>query len=305
VLSDHDNAERPLPAPQQRLLVRRHIGDGEQVTQEDELIEETPVALVFNGLSHAVMLATPQALEDLALGFALTEGLLTHPDELFELELLPGCDGVQVAMRIASARFMALKERRRNLAGRTGCGLCGVDSLQAVHRIPPGAVASRSEGPDATALSRALSALREHQPLHQATGAAHAAAWIGADGQPLEVCEDVGRHNALDKLIGRLARRHRRARPLADDPTGFVLVSSRASYEMVQKVAMAGGRTLVAVSAPTALAVREAQAAGLRLIGFARDGRWTDYSGPPPDLPLTVAAAAPVASAALPASALT
>ncbi len=259
----------------QRLPVLRHSSAGLLAVQ-DAVIEEVPVALVFNGVSHAVMLASPGDLADLALGFALSEGILTTPAQLYELEVRPSCDGLSVEMTIATQRFVLLKERRRNLAGRTGCGLCGVESLSAVHRIPAPAAgvpaAPSPAAPTPAALDAALRQLRNHQPLHQQTGAAHGAAWVSPAGHILCVREDVGRHNALDKLIGALARSGTALHE------GFVLVTSRASYEMVQKVACAGGHTLVAVSAPTALAVRQAEAAGVLLIGFARPGQWSAYT---------------------------
>jgi FdhD protein len=257
----------------QRLPVLRHSAGTGLLAVQDAVIEEVPVALVFNGVSHAVMLASPADLADLALGFALSEGILTDPAQLYDLEVRPSCDGLSVEMSIATQRFVALKERRRNLAGRTGCGLCGVDSLSAVHRIPAGSVpAAALPAPTPAALDAALRQLRPHQALHQQTGAAHGAAWVSPAGDVLCLREDVGRHNALDKLLGALARSGTALRE------GFVLVTSRASYEMVQKVACAGGHTLVAVSAPTALAVRQAEAAGVLLIGFARPGQWSAYT---------------------------
>lgn len=239
---------------------------------EDEVIEEIPVALVYNGISHAVMLASPGDLEDFALGFSLGEGILAHPRELYDLELQNGCDGISIEMDIAPARFMALKERRRNLAGRTGCGLCGVESLAGVTRMP----AIRPIQPDwqltLAAVSESLRQLPHCQPLRQQTGAAHGAAWVDVQGNVRLLREDVGRHNALDKLVGALARQGE------SRENGFVLVTSRASYEMVQKVAGAGISTLVAVSAPTALAIRQASAAGVLLVGFARTGQLVAYS---------------------------
>ncbi len=264
-------ADDGLPATQ-RLPVLRHSAAGGLLAVQDAVIEEVPVALVFNGVSHAVMLASPVDLADLALGFALSEGILTDPAQLYDLDVHPSCDGLSVDMTIATQRFVALKERRRSLAGRTGCGLCGVDSLSAVHRIPAGSVAPSLPAPTPAALDAALHQLRPHQTLHRQTGAAHGAAWVSPAGDILCLREDVGRHNALDKLIGALARAGTALRE------GFVLVTSRASYEMVQKVACAGGHTLVAVSAPTALAVRQAEAAGVLLIGFARPGQWSAYT---------------------------
>lgn len=258
------------PATRQTTVLRM---DGAQVrTDIDEVIEEVPVALVYNGISHAVLLATPSDLDDLALGFSLSEGILAARGELYDSEQSPHPKGIELRLQIASERFVALKERRRNLAGRTGCGLCGLESLDALARpvapLPPG------EPVSATAIGLGLAELPAWQRLRHTTGAVHAAAWMDRDGRIHALREDVGRHNALDKLLGHLARE---AQPKED---GFVLVSSRASYEMVQKVAAVGIRTLVAVSAPTALAIRLATDSGVTLAGFARDRRLVVYSHP-------------------------
>ena len=235
----------------------------------DTLIEEVPVALVFNGIAHAVMMATPIALDDLARGFALTEGIVAHPGEIYGIEVERVADGIEVRIDIATERFVRLKERKRVLAGRTGCGLCGIDSLREVMR--PLAPVARVL-PAAATVRRALAQLPARQPLHETTGAVHGAAWANAEGDILLSREDVGRHNALDKLIGAaiVAR--------IDPSAGFAIVSSRASFEMVQKTVAFGAGCLVAVSAPTALAVRCAKDAGLTLIGFARAGRLNFYS---------------------------
>ncbi|MGD9943599.1 MAG: formate dehydrogenase accessory sulfurtransferase FdhD [Burkholderiaceae bacterium] len=238
----------------------------------DEVIDEVPVALEFNGVSHAVMLATPCDLEDFALGFSLTEGLLRDRSELFDVEVSESPQGITVALDISAEAFTRLKGRRRNLAGRTGCGLCGTESLQQAIRAP--SPVTHAPRLNASALRRALGQLRSRQPLQQATGACHAAAWCALDGEVRLVREDVGRHNALDKLIGALVRA---GLPAAD---GFALITSRASYEMVHKAASAGIGVLAAISAPTALAVRTAEAAQLSLLGFARDDEWVAYSYP-------------------------
>ncbi len=250
--------------------VEVHRG-GSAERREDSIAVETPVALIYNGISHAVMMATPADLKDFALGFSLTEGILQTPDELYGVEVREEATGVAVQLEIATQRFMELKQRRRSLAGRTGCGLCGTESLEQAIR-PIGRVAA----PDVAdgAIQRALEALRWHQPLQRETGATHGAAWCDLGGQVALAREDVGRHNALDKLIGALMARGFDAR------RGFVLVSSRASYEMVQKCAAAGIGCLVAVSAPTSLAVEQARQAGLKLVGFARSGRHVIYHQP-------------------------
>ncbi|PLK48856.1 formate dehydrogenase accessory sulfurtransferase FdhD [Uliginosibacterium sp. TH139] len=239
--------------------------------QEDEVIEEVPVALSYNGISHAVMLATPTDLEDFALGFSISEGVVENMEEIHDLEVQPGCAGIVIEMQIAQPRFLALKERRRSLAGRTGCGLCGVESLTyAIRPLPEGRLASAASV-SVSAIDEAVRQLAHWQPLRQQTGASHAAAWVDGEGRIRMVREDAGRHNALDKLAGAMFRSRHEA------GAGFVLVSSRASYEMVQKVVALGAGALVAVSAPTALAIRTAEAAGILLVGFARPGQMVAY----------------------------
>lgn len=240
-------------------------------TQEDTLALEVPVALVYNGISHAVMMVSPADLEDLALGFSLTEGIIAHPHECYDREVKKEANGLAVHLTIATQRLMTLKERRRSMTGRTGCGLCGTEALdQAIRPIP------RVSAPplDDATIQYALGELNAYQPLKAATGAVHGAAWCDLQGRIQRLREDVGRHNALDKLIGSL---------IGDGAAleeGFVLVSSRASYEMVHKCASAGIGALVAVSAATALAVEQAQAADLLLAGFARPGRHLIYHRP-------------------------
>ncbi|WP_297909274.1 formate dehydrogenase accessory sulfurtransferase FdhD [Thiomonas sp.] len=244
---------------------------GRALEQRDRLCEEVAVALEFNGISHAVMLATPADLEDFALGFALTEGIVEHPDEVFDIAAQESAQGITLRVDIASRRLQALKLRRRSLAGRTGCGLCGTDSLEQALRP----VAPVGAGPDVApaALARAVAALRPLQPLFEATGSVHAAALCSAQGEPLLVREDVGRHNALDKLIGGAARGGLDARD------ALLVISSRASIEMVQKAATLGCAVLAAVSAPTALAVRAATGAGMTLVGRIRGDDMVVYCG--------------------------
>lgn len=244
--------------------------DGAAADGLDTLAEEVPVALEFNGISHAVMLATPLDLEDFALGFALSEGIVDTPKEVFDIQVETGCNGITVRLEIAAGCFARLKEMRRNLTGRTGCGLCGTESL--AHAIRPLRPLAQPCPLQADAIGRALAGLRQHQLLQQATGATHAAAWCGDDGTLRLLREDVGRHNALDKLIGAALAQH----PAELD--GFVVVTSRASMEMVQKTVTAGFSSLVAISAPTRLAVDLAEQAGLCLVGFARPERWVAYS---------------------------
>ncbi|MBF7054687.1 formate dehydrogenase accessory sulfurtransferase FdhD [Halomonas sp. KAO] len=248
-------------------------------TREDVLAMEVPVALVYNGISHAVMMATPEDLEDFALGFSLSEGILAHRHECYDLEVRQEPQGLAVHLSIASQRLAELKGRRRNLTGRTGCGLCGTEALEQAIRpiraVPAPALAD-------AAIQRALAGLADHQALQAATGAAHGAAWCDGLGRIRLVREDVGRHNALDKLIGALARQG------GPSEGGFALVSSRASYEMVHKSASAGIGALVAVSAATTLAVEQARAADMLLVGFARPGRHLIYHRPGADAAIRV-----------------
>lgn len=236
----------------------------------DHLAVELPVALEFNGISHVVMLATPCDLESFALGFALSEGIVDSRAEFRGAEVEQGESGITVHCEISERAFLKLKQRRRNMSGRTGCGLCGVESLeQALRKLPdlhPGVPMS------ALAMQAALKELATLQPLNRLTGCMHAAAWSAPEGGLRHVCEDIGRHNALDKLIGLIAEEG------IDFQDGFLLISSRASVEMVQKAATVGIASLAAISAPTALAVKTAQAAGMTLVAFARGDEFVAYA---------------------------
>jgi phenylacetyl-CoA:acceptor oxidoreductase accessory protein len=236
------------------------------------LAEEVPVALVYNGISHAVMLATPSELEDFALGFSLSECIVGRAGEILDLEIVEQAQGIEVRMQLTAERAQALKLHRRSLAGRTGCGLCGTESLAQLENRAAQVTSSATVGQGA--LARALAGLEERQVLFGLTGAVHAAAWCDMSGAIEMLREDVGRHNALDKTIGALARERRSV----DD--GFVLMTSRASYEIVQKAAAVGIAVVAAVSAPTGMAVRVAQDSGVTLIGFARGERHCVYSHP-------------------------
>lgn len=240
---------------------------------DDWLTEEVAVAFEYNGVSHAVMLATPLDLMDFAIGFSLGEGIIERPAELYDCEVCEGPQGISLRIEIASRCMEGLREHRRALTGRTGCGLCGTDSLERALRPLRPLSARPGEPVGSQAVARALRALRAQQRLNAATGAVHAAGWCDADGRLLLLREDVGRHNALDKLIGAMARSG------ADASQGFVVVTSRASVEMVQKAAQAGVPLLVAVSAPTALAVQTARAVGMSLAGLARGDDLVVYSG--------------------------
>jgi len=258
-----------LSEPTQQYGVQRWR-DGVLTDATDQLAEEVPVALVYNGVSHVVMLATPQDLEDFALGFSLTEGILHNQHELYGVEVQQQENGIEVHLDIASERFVGLKARRRSMAGRTGCGLCGTESLAQVFHSPDTDMKMSLEKVSMRSIFKAHDTIREQQILQQLTGATHACAWADAAGKIQYVREDVGRHNALDKLIGVLNKQAVRG--------GFILTSSRASYEMVQKVAMAGFNMLAAISAPTGLAVRMAETYGITLLGFVRDQQYVAYS---------------------------
>jgi len=247
--------------------------DRGQLEQRDDWVaEEVPIAFVYNGVSHAVMLATPADLEDFALGFSLSEGILNSPRELYDIEVVPQAKGIELQMQIAAERFMQLKQRRRSMTGRTGCGLCGAESLDQAMRIPENVIPVSQHIPG-SAISFAYHNIREQQNLQAITGATHACAWVASDGSVRLLREDVGRHNALDKLVGAIAK-------ASEMQAGFVLTTSRASYEMVQKVASAGIGLLVAISAPTGLAIRIAENCGVTLVGFARDQQYVVYSHP-------------------------
>lgn len=238
---------------------------------QDQLAEEVPIALIYNGISHAVMLATPQDLEDFALGFSLSEGILNDKSELYGIEIRQQAKGIELHCEIGSERFVQLKDRRRTLAGRTGCGLCGSESLEQAMRYPKPLEAQIVF--HKSAIQRGLRAMPLQQHLQQQTGATHACAWVSEDGAVELLREDVGRHNALDKLVGAIARGNK-------NHAGFIITSSRASYEMVQKTASAGINMLVAISAPTGLAIRVAEQCGLTLVGFARENSYVVYSHP-------------------------
>ncbi len=238
----------------------------------DEVAEEVPVALVYNGISHVVMMASPKDLEYFALGFSLSEGIIESPRDIFGMDVVPSCNGLEVQIELSSRRFMGLKERRRALAGRTGCGVCGVEQLNDIGK--PVQPLPFTQTFDLNKLDDALRHLNDFQPVGQLTGCTHAAAWMLPSGELVGGHEDVGRHVALDKLLGR------RSQEGESWQQGAVLVSSRASYEMVQKSAMCGVEILFAVSAATTLAVEVAERCNLTLVGFCKPGRATVYTHP-------------------------
>ena len=236
------------------------------------LPEEVPVAVTFNGSTLAVMMATPLDLADFAYGFAFTEGAIGAVGEVESFELVTHPRGIEARFWLAEARAEALKARRRRMAGPVGCGLCGIDSLdEAVRTVPSvgaGLRLARAE------IAAATEALKRHQPLHDRTHAVHAAGFLAPGAGIVHAREDVGRHNALDKLIGAMLHAG------VDASAGAIVLTSRISVEMVQKTAMAGAPVIVAASAPTALALETAEAAGITLAAFARDGGFDLYSHP-------------------------
>ena len=259
----------PSPPASNQVAIERWRSAGSEAGS-DKVAVETPVALAYNGVSHTVMLASPTDLDDFALGFSLTEGIIETPRQLRDIEIETREDGIIVQMTIATEQFLKLQDHRRSMAGRTGCGLCGADSLEQVVRDLPPIEADIRFSPEA--LQEAAADLGGWQSLQRETGATHAAAWMDQSGKILCVREDVGRHNALDKLIGALSMAR------ADFKAGGFLVTSRASYEMVQKSVSAGAGLLAAVSAPTALAIERAKAWNLTLVGFLRPGSQVTYS---------------------------
>ncbi|MGB8666366.1 MAG: formate dehydrogenase accessory sulfurtransferase FdhD [Serratia inhibens] len=259
--------ETPLTGVTQARVYQR----GQLATaQPDWLAEEVPVALVYNGISHVVMMCTPKDLEAFALGFSLSEGIIESPRDIYSIEINQTCNGLEVQIELSSRRFAGLKERRRAMAGRTGCGVCGIEQLADIFRPLPALPFTQRFS--LANLDPALEQLKQVQSVGQLTGCTHAASWISPQGELLGGCEDVGRHVALDKLLGVRAKQ--------DWQQGAILVSSRASYEMVQKSAMCGVEILFVVSAATSLAVEIAERSNLTLVGFSKPGRATVFTHP-------------------------
>ena len=253
-----------------RAIPAVRVDDASASAVVEQIAEEAPIALVYNGVPHVVVMATPANLEDLALGFSLSEAVIASAAELGGMEIAPEQTGYSIYLSVPPERVEVISQRRRNMTARTGCGVCGAETIEQAMRDVP-----KVEGGQKItrqAIAEAMKQLPALQALNAATGATHAAAWANPDGKLLLVREDVGRHNALDKLIGALAGGG------IDTAQGFAVITSRASYEMVQKAAMAGIGLLAAVSAPTALAVRIAREAGVTLAGFVRGERCMVYA---------------------------
>ena len=239
------------------------------IEKQDSLAAEVPVSLVYNGIAHTVMMCSPQDLEDFALGFSLAEGIIEKKADIYGIDVVEVCNGIEVQIELSSRQFVALKDHRRTLTGRTGCGICGTEQISQVYKKLP--KLDRTFQFNLNLLDGSLAQLQANQTLGKETGATHAAAFFDLSGNLLAIREDVGRHVALDKLIGWHAKQNQ--------PQGFALVSSRASYEMVQKSVACGIELLVAISAATDLAVNMAEQHNLSLIGFARPGKANIYAG--------------------------
>jgi FdhD protein len=249
-------------------------GDGER--RLVCVAEETPIAFRYDGFPHAVMMATPDDLEDFAVGFSRSEGIIETACDLRDILICPCDDGINVDLSLNGEclqRYLA-NRRVRRLHGHTSCGLCGVKDLDDIGRPAPRVPAANAPSPDS--IRFALEALRQWQPLSRHTRGAHASAWVALDGTLRDVREDVGRHNSLDKLIGAMLRGSRRTQD------GFCLITSRCSFEMVQKAVAAGFPTLVSAGAPTALAICLAVTAGLTLYSLSRDGEPMQFTSPVP-----------------------
>jgi FdhD protein len=245
---------------------------GAEYVGERVVPEETAVALTYNRVTHAVMMATPNDLKDFAVGFSLTEGIVAGPSEIETLEIVPGPNGIELRMWLAERSSDALTDRRRYLAGPTGCGLCGIESLEQAVRVPP-VIASDLRITRQT-IGAALASLPTAQRLNRQTRAMHAAGFWEPGRGLVALREDVGRHNALDKLAGALVHAGITA------ARGIVVLTSRVSVEMVQKAAVMGAPIIVAVSAPTALALRTAETAGITLAAIARDDGFELFTHP-------------------------
>lgn len=265
----------PVPGLGYAELLSQHplitIADEHSAPGVASVAEEIPVALVYNGEPFVVVMASPANLEDLAIGFSVTEGIVPAAREISGIELVRHSRGIEIQMQIGDAAAARIAERRRGISARTGCGVCGIESIDEVLRapraVPDGTL-------DAAALWKAARELETRQPVNAETRAVHAAALADASGRLLIVREDVGRHNALDKVIGAM---------LAGSDTvagSFVVVTSRASYELVQKTAAAGIQLLAAVSRPTSLAIKLAEQANITLVGLLRGRSANVYSHP-------------------------
>lgn len=270
-----DPAEGPTPLPRAVPAAAVTVplaGAGARHWSRDVAVE-TGVEVAIGGVPFVVMMLTPADLEDFAYGFALTEGIVERADQVRGARVETEADGLRLLVDVAPDRMHHHLARRRAMSGRTGCGVCGIGDLAALERAQPPGDGAQALPVSIAAIARALAELPERQDLHRATGAAHAAAFADAAGGLLAVREDVGRHNAMDKLAGAVLRAG------IDPRSGFVVVTSRCSFEMVEKTASLGARTLVAISAPTSLAIERARCLDVALVAVARADTLTIFHG--------------------------
>ncbi len=259
--------ELPLPETYAKHAVVRFSDNGKEFV-EDACLCETPLALVYNGIAYAVMMGTPRDLVDFAMGFSLTEGIIEHHRDVHQVDVVPVCQGIELRLTLANRCVAKLSEQRRALAGRTGCGICGTEKIETVVR--PLANVAKTTQYTLAAITQGFEQFQQQQFLNKLTGAAHAAAYLSVDGEILAVREDIGRHVALDKLIGCIHENGWQG--------GAILITSRASFEMVQKTVSAGIEGLFAISAVSEMAVQLAERHGLTLGGFCRNGRCSVYA---------------------------
>jgi FdhD protein len=258
----HPSASRPL----------LRIADESSSPASAIVAEEVPIALVYNGRPYVVVMGTPSDLEDLAVGFSRTEGIVNESSLIERVDVVRASHGIELQIQIPASSADRLEDRTRALVSRTGCGLCGVETINDALRVP--AALSSRLAVSAEALWTAGSELSRQQTLNSETNTVHAAGWASPDGSLHVVREDVGRHNALDKVLGALARSR------TNSADGFIVVTSRASYEMIQKAAVCGVELIAAISRPTGLAIRFAEAAEMTLVGLLRGRSANVYCHP-------------------------
>lgn len=244
-----------------------------QIAEEDFLAIEKPVALIYNGISHVVMMTTPKDLDYFAIGFSITEKIIESVNDIYGIDIIDTPKGVEVHIELSSRRFTELKEKRRNLTGRTGCGICGTEQIEQVCQIVP--ILPENDKIELSNFCHSLSYLNRVQIVGKQTGCTHAAVWLDLQGNFIAGFEDIGRHVALDKLLGFRAKHIEKKK---EYQKGIILISSRASYEMVQKTAICGVEILLAVSATTSMAVNMAKQCNLTLVGFFRGNKGVIYT---------------------------
>jgi FdhD protein len=268
-VTDHPLVGLGYTEPSVRREFTRLSADG-PVQASADVAEEVPVALVYNGRPHVVVMGTPEDLEDLAAGFSVSEGIVRDAGAVERIDVVRASHGIELQIQIPATDAARLAERSRGIVSRTGCGLCGIETINDAMRMPVAVGDALVVTPNAIALS--AMDLSRRQRLNNATSTVHAAGWAARDGNVSIVREDVGRHNALDKLLGAMFRQG------VDRSDGFVVVTSRASYEMVQKVAAVGVELIAAISRPTGLAIRFAEAANVTLVGLVRGSTANVYA---------------------------